>query len=715
MAGGDFRDRLLAALGEVGMSQADLARKLGISQAAVAQWMTGGRPSPARTTELSKLLNVTEAWLLDGTGAGPIDDPAAERAEYLGTTGWGFRPTPVDGQRDFGNANLWALPWGLGTLVREAGQNVIDAIIAGGVSAEIVFSLIRLKGDDLTRFLDALGWEGRPGDVGLEAHLSAAAKSGQRLGSVLRSGLEDFRQSRELLLLRIEDAGTTGLAGPEIGQGNFAALCRNNLDSNKADTGGSGGSYGLGKAVFWRASRFATVLFGSTLAEPQVDELTGTTVQAKRIIGRADLPWHEPETGNSFAGPGWFGRISDKQGARNATSVWGNGALAEDLFLDRSAIGGGSGTSVLVVGFQDPSSDTSSNPQEITKQLAEEAARWFWPAIESGRLKVGVRFYEGHTVSSTVEVDPTIYEELRPFVEMLRAFRSGDADASDGPLPESGSVALRRVPLQIPRRKAPPAAAPAEHEAVLLVRREPEEAHDGLLSHVAYFRGREMVIMYDQLVLPGAMPYRAVVMTGNAAGSTEEDRAAERFLRTAEPPAHDDWKITPDLKADYAQGGGQAIRRMFDAARDTIRGLVRAMPEPSASGPQGLRELLRVGTTPDPVGPRPTVRVLGHALDGNNAWNIEGEVHVPPGGAAWRVTPTLMFAADSGGGRAAVWSLTAAAPGSVEGSELLVPAGRRSVRFTGVSDPAQHPVAATECAVTVELRNTMKLKTGAAR
>jgi hypothetical protein len=58
--------------------------------------------------------------------------------------------------------------------------------------------------------------------------------------------------------LWIEDRGTTGLVGDEQGSGNFAALCRDRLFSEK-QRAESGGSFGLGKAVLWRFSLLSTV------------------------------------------------------------------------------------------------------------------------------------------------------------------------------------------------------------------------------------------------------------------------------------------------------------------------------------------------------------------------------------------------------------------------------------------------------------------------
>ena len=81
------------------------------------------------------------------------------------------------------------------------------------------------------------------------------------------------RRSDSLLLLKVSDYGCRGLTGPEFPEdgvdpdefGNFIRLCRLDLFSGKDKA--SGGSFGLGKAVYWRFSRLQTVLFNSCLYE----------------------------------------------------------------------------------------------------------------------------------------------------------------------------------------------------------------------------------------------------------------------------------------------------------------------------------------------------------------------------------------------------------------------------------------------------------------
>ena len=110
--------------------------------------------------------------------------------ERFADTGWFFRLTPPDEGRDYGNANVWSLPWDIDTLVREAGQNSLDVVIDPAVGVEMEFRLIRLTGADLTDFKRALKWDGSPQALGLADHLEESAKITQKLGKILRGGLD---------------------------------------------------------------------------------------------------------------------------------------------------------------------------------------------------------------------------------------------------------------------------------------------------------------------------------------------------------------------------------------------------------------------------------------------------------------------------------------------------------------------------------------------
>lgn len=710
MATDGFAQRLSVALETKKLTQGQLAALIEVSQPLVSQWLKGEKdPGREPLGKLALVLGTSVDWLLTGEGEAPEPELTEQRKEYQQQVDWAFRPEPLDGGRDFGNANLWTLGWDINALGREAGQNIKDEALDPTIGAEAEFRLIRLTGKDLEDFQRALKWHSNGNLPGLKDHLDAAANSGQKLGTILRDGLDDVEARKELLLLRVDDSRTGGLTGPEFGDGNFAALCRNNLHSDKEGPA-AGGSYGLGKAVFWRASRFATVLFRSNLSRPEKDEL-GQLRHHGRIIGRSDLSWHQFMDGTAYAGPGWFGHIDQSKGVPIARSSWENLALARDLYLDRDD-DEGFGTSILVVGFHDPSSDTPRNMQDLARDIQKAIARNFWPALESGRFKVRVSTYEGgqHDPNSSNVISADADAPTAPFVVALRAYRKGEFKDQ---LAAPGDVTETRITLKIPRRKARLDPHPEmQHDAVLLIRRAREDEDVSLVGRVAYFRGREMVIKYDNMTIPGSFPFHAVVLCGEATGDAVDDLNAERFLRTAEPPAHDDWKVTPELKAEYAPGGGKAVQDFFSRVREEIRRQVRPQVKDLNEGPEGLRDLLRISGTIPPPPPRPSILRPSGSVDRDGRWNIRGRIRVPNTGATWHVTPVLIFAAETGGGTTVNWlekGLEVDQPCRVEDGEIIIPPGTREVPFRGISDPSSHPVPANECAVRVDLRNPRRV------
>src|SRR5690606_24532332 len=122
------------------------------------------------------------------------------------------------------------------------------------------FTLHEITGERLRRLQEAIHWDD------LVPHIEAAGDPRQKVGRMLLDGLRDLRETGRLLLLRIDDYNATGLTGPEYDDGRFAAVVRRQLDSHKRGT--AGGSFGLGKATIWGASRFGLVIMNSTLSEP---------------------------------------------------------------------------------------------------------------------------------------------------------------------------------------------------------------------------------------------------------------------------------------------------------------------------------------------------------------------------------------------------------------------------------------------------------------
>jgi len=73
-----FGDRLAGAREVAGMTQAELAKRLGVRLTTLQAWEDDqSDPRANRLQMLTGLLNVSLTWLLAGTGEGP-DEPATE-------------------------------------------------------------------------------------------------------------------------------------------------------------------------------------------------------------------------------------------------------------------------------------------------------------------------------------------------------------------------------------------------------------------------------------------------------------------------------------------------------------------------------------------------------------------------------------------------------------------------------------------------------------
>ncbi|MDP9280023.1 MAG: hypothetical protein M3P00_11450 [Gemmatimonadota bacterium] len=566
--------------------------------------------------------------------------------------------------------------------MREVGQNTLDVRVA--TTVELAFRVIQLDGEELADFLDALRWEST-----LRPHIAAAAESGQKLGRSLEEGLRRLQDTGSLTLLRVEERGALGLVGEEFGSGtNFVGLCRNNLDSAKQTTS-AGGAFGLGKAVLWRTSLLSTVLFNSDIDSEDFPE------KDDRLIGRTELSWHEVN-GSAYAGPGWFG--DEQEGT--AVSVWGDTELARRLCLERP---NATGTSILIPAFHDPADDVEPSPAILAERLAEGVARNFWPAIESGLLKAVVETASGRedgSVGLRMVVDPEMGEP-----EFVAALRAHKANVIVDELNVEGEVARVSVPLEVPRRRDGRRDA-IQHEATVLIRR---ASQDGAgLGSCVYFRGTEMIVERQNLrsVRVGAMPFHAVVLCGEAASDDVEATAAEEFLRIAEPPAHNSWELTPDLKFTYVPGGGTAIKNFFAAVRNAVRDAVGPATEDLSDGPRKLKELFRMTVPTDPKPQRPEIAAASGRVDGDGAWVVEGRLRVHSNDTGWRGRPVVVFDAETGSGSRVKWStLEGVKNCAADGDHLVIPALVKDVRFRGVTDPASHPVPAAASAISLDFRD----------
>jgi transcriptional regulator with XRE-family HTH domain len=673
--------RLGQALAAKGWTGSELAGVVGVSAGAVSQWLNDKKePRRDKMERIAEALGVDVSWLEYGTGAGPGIDLEALRAAYRNETGWGFRGVPEDKGVDLGNASAFVFDPDIETFTREVGQNVLDVV--RGASALLNFRFIRLTGAALDRFLEALRW----GE--LQGHLEAAAHIDQKVGRSLRAGLNRLENREELLLLRVEEIGTTGLAGGEDGLGsNFAALVRNTLDSHKAST--AGGAFGLGKAVLWRASSLSTVLFNSDLAVPLGDKSQG------RLIGRSELSWHEVD-GRQHAGPGWFGRLEGER----AVSEWGNQALAKDLCLERPA--GTTGTSTLIVGFHDPSSDQGPDPKTLAEEIQRAVARHFWPALQRGSMAVAVEVAEGPSDADVVQ--RTVVDPARVEPEFMDLIAKHQADEVAESLEQEGDVVRRTATLKLTACKDG-SHGEIEHQAVVLIRRASDEAKES--NRIAFYRGPGMIVQHRDAanIRVGARPFHAAVLCGEAASTDPAATAAEKFLRLAEPPAHHRWERTPDVAALYARGSKKALDLFFEEVTQVVRELVGPASQDLSDGPRGLKELLRITGGSDET-TRPRITKGDGKVDDQGRWEVTATVTVKPEpNVTWSGRPVVLFTAETGGGTKVGWEqLEAVNNCEVDDGRLVISTGKRQARFRGVTDATTHPVPAGQAVIGLDFR-----------
>lgn len=699
-----FPERLQRAMADRGVTSSELAREVGVVKGAVSGWISGKRPSRKNMRQLSEVLEVSAAWLEHGEGEGPAGttDTAEERASLF----WWMRPQSPDGQRVLGEAASSSFDPKMETIAREAAQNIRDARRRGEPTVTANFFLERLRGEALSTFLAAL----RFGE--LRPHFEAVAAGKGKQARVVAQALDRLDRDSELIVLGIEDVDGVGLIGDEYGESNYSALVRNVMDTIKE--AGAGGSHGLGKSTIQRSSAFGLLLFCSNLSEPE----QGQEQREGRLVGRVSLPWHALDQDREYAGPGWFG-VKDPNPKRKETarSTYASRSLLRELRVQRPER---SGTTVLVVGAHDPSRQTE-DLMDVAKSIASAVSQNFFaalvqhgdtPAIMNANVRVVDVLAEGsERVLHQEQVDPAV--EMGPLVDLLeRADRMEVVDE----LQQAGDVVRRTVRLQVPRRLEEPTHGEVAHEAVLLVRHAADdEAGHPFLNTVVTMRGAFMRVstLKPRGLGVGVRPFFAVLLAGDAAGTQTNDRLAEQFLRTAEPPSHTAWKVTTDVGTYYQARGAKKMLDDFErAVLHELRDVVTApMREPS-DGPEALRELLRIKIPPEPTARPRVVSPVRGAPRADGAWELtEVTVRMPPKSKGWSFAPALRFTAETGAGTTVSWKEVKALRGcTYKNGRLHVAKGVQTATWRGVSDPTSHPVAADNAVVAVDIQRVIEDK-----
>jgi len=526
---------------------------------------------------------------------------------------WYFRDKHPGEPRQGDIPTQHALEEDIKTFVRETLQNANDAGIPGERPVEVYFRFVRLTGDDLDTFKEALNWDE------LADHLEGAAGGDHSLR--LEQFLDYLEEEEELVMLLVEDRNTMGLTGSETkDRSNYTALVRDMQVSHKEDT--AGGSEGVGKTVLWAFSGISTVLFTSVPEDTNGRE-------PPRLIGRTVLPDHR-KNGSLYEGLGWFGIDDSEEELERPASAWNSDAtdLAEALQTD-TYDPDTTGTSAAIVGFSSPLGDIQPDLDDVVNEIERAAIKYFWPAIDYGHLSVHIQTPGDDEAWS---VSPDSVPEIQPF---RRAFDGQFApdDELEGP----GDVVVHDIDFEPADKRDGTSTEAGEVSLVTRIPMPPDS--DDLVNHVAMFRGAGMVINYrDMSGAVSGNDFHAILQAGEARAwpnePTEADKDIERFLRTAEPAAHTDWQSTSKLTKQYKQGRGyrskvKQLKRQ--KLRDALSQLVSTDEDRGGEFIPSISQHLPIGKAGSSGGddPPPTPEVFDWDTDvwfTGDSWQFEGEI-----------------------------------------------------------------------------------------
>ncbi|AGP56136.1 sigma-70 family RNA polymerase sigma factor [Streptomyces rapamycinicus] len=706
--GNGFGRWLAERMREIGMDESQLADRLGVTRAPIDGWLDDR--SVPRPELLAKVRGILGAE--DDAGREPEVGPDRQDEPAETPAVWYHRPGHKDGGREFGNAAAFAFEADLEVLAREATQNSLDERRrTNDDPVRVRYTLHELTGEPLARFRTAIRWDD------IRPHYEAAAAQDQKVGRLIGAGLREMGERQRLILLRIDDYNANGLTGDDYEDGRFAAVVRRQLDSHKSDPT-AGGSYGLGKATLWATSRLGLVLMNSTLSESH----EGHT--RRRVIGRLDLPWREVG-GRRFAGPAWLGRPdTEADNAEVVRSWWADEETVENLYLTRD--GDDPGTSFLIVGAHDVASlagagqgqdgdagDDEDSLERMHQRLVRALGRNFWAAMTTGGGRGPLLEASVRTLRNGVEyleeerVEPHVHQPARS--RALQAFLSG---TTVDRLTEAGQVALATVSLKLPERDGLAGTA-GEHRAVLLVT-EATDA-DGKINQVTAMRGNRMTVKTSWVPgLPvGTNPFQAVLLAGRAAGDDAPFAAqAEEFLRCSEPPEHNKWSQTEELRMRYSPSAHRRIAALTSETNKAVHKLVAIPKDQKPSGTSKVSKRLKIsgksaGKVPGTVTP-PKLDDLEAEVAPSGAWQITAAVKVSPGGIEpWRMSPVAKLEVRSGARPVVKWAELVAVSNCelTDGVLHFAPGSRRAV-FRGVTDVSTHPVRAALTGLVVELQES---------
>ena len=395
--------------------------------------------------------------------------------------------------------------------------------------------------------------------------------------------------------LIVQDKGTVGLAGPTLAtekgiRNNFVAFLLNiGQEHNDAN---SGGAFGFGKSVFFRASTPKTILIYSrtwNADEKLESRFIGVTLH--RTPGDTTHTgrhwWCEPAMANGQAVPRpIIGKEADK-----LVEILGIKAYKDDE----------TGTCIVVIGPEFDNLKRNGQHTPDSKQLAEciaEAANfWYWPRMEgSGSQDGKLRCKVWHENAPIIPFD---YAETAPFKaykDCLAAIQKAVAAAGNSGITNNAFQQFHEIKYQYKRvgylcltkylradRQPfksrivnPDTGVVMSHPlGSILWKTLNEEATN---RHVALVRGPGQVIQYLRLpeCSDNMMEYAGVFFLHPEGANGGE---LLQYFTKSEPAAHDRWE---------SNNNAGPVANTLSKIKELVRDFARPESQGASSSASGL-------------------------------------------------------------------------------------------------------------------------------
>lgn len=511
---------------------------------------------------------------------------------------WGFDEVTPN-RFDPGETTLSLIFESSSSLAKEPLQNAVDRISETNKNLEgrIQIDIIEFSGDQKQEVLQELDWSN------LKKHIAAVQRtSSEAYAARLNKSVDRVESDAALRFLAISDFGTLGLPGDDFNRENHIYRLTRSAHVTDANQKNRDGSHGLGKGVFWKYSGLSSVLFYSLTCKDDVqndpDPLKQMALLEQkelehRFIGQSTLANHVID-GTEFMQAGFFGDIKSTEKGDATVSAWGESRLIDLLGIKREPKIGNTGTTVLVLDFNDPSSEEQLAGGEELSQLEKSASKWFWPALcrkkNDGTASIDICFRYLRNGEIIEEIEPDL-EPYQGFIETMME------DGHSGSISNIGDVVAEEISVETPiaiKQLESQTSCNANMQVKVKSILE-NSVNDDLYDRVALLRRRTMVVDYEKVnsKLDEKTGLIGVVLAGRALGRAEADVKLHDFLRDMEPPAHDSWDTFKDKMNLYPKGAASKRGKIIQAYRDTLKRLGTIKRETKDQSVKALSQMLR--------------------------------------------------------------------------------------------------------------------------